>query len=118
DLTLYVADDILRIDLRPTKPTAVKPGEHVKVQVWIDGKEHTRSYSIVDATDDGSEISLTVFRIPDSRGGSIFMHGLSGGDILRITGPQQNFPVRIGAKRNVLLAGGFGDYAAKEVGRR
>src|SRR5699024_4581903 len=37
--TRYVADDILRIALRPTKPTAVKPGEHVKGQVWIDGKE-------------------------------------------------------------------------------
>src|SRR5699024_12657025 len=82
--TRYVADDILRIALRPTKPTAVKPGEHVKGQVWIDGKEHTRSYSIVDATDDGTEILMTVFMIPDSRGGCIFLHWHSILVILRV----------------------------------
>lgn len=45
------------------------------------------------------------------------MHGLSGGDILRITEPQQNFPLRIGAKRYVLLAGGIGITAVKNMAR-
>lgn len=115
--TQYVADGIRRITLRPAKPKTVKPGEHVKVRVWIDGKEHTRSYSIVDATDDGSEISLTIFRVPNSRGGSVYMHGLSEGDVLRTTEPQQNFPLRIGAKRYVLMAGGIGITAVMNMAR-
>lgn len=103
-----VADRIRRITLRPERPHAVRPGEHVDVRVLIDGAGHQRSYSVVDATDDGTELSLSVFHTPRSRGGSTFMHSLAEGDRLRITTPQQDFPLRIGAQRYVLLAGGIG----------
>ena len=36
------------------------------------------------------------------------MHTLKPGDTLRITQPLQNFPLRVGAERYVLLAGGIG----------
>jgi vanillate O-demethylase ferredoxin subunit len=36
------------------------------------------------------------------------MHSLKPGDTLRVTQPLQNFPLRVGAERYVLLAGGIG----------
>lgn len=112
-----IADRILRITLRPDTPLGrgAHPGEHLKVVVSVDGVEDTRSYSIVDSTPDGSEISLSVFHSPTSRGGSAYMHTLTVGDTLRITRPQQNFPLRIGAPRYVLVAGGIGITAIRSM---
>jgi ferredoxin-NADP reductase len=115
--TTDVAERIRRIIVRPERPQTVRPGEHVDVRVIIDGAEHQRSYSVVDATEDGSELSLSVFHTPNSRGGSTFMHTLATGDRLRITTPQQNFPLRIGAQRYVLLAGGIGVTAIVNMAR-
>ena len=56
----------------------------------------------------GGRLVITVFRTPDSRGGSVFMHSLEPGQVLRITKPLQNFPLRVGAPSYVLLAGGIG----------
>lgn len=103
-----IADRIRRITLRPSTPQRVRPGEHLKVVVDIDGVEATRSYSIVDATEDGSELSLSVFHTPHSRGGSTYMHSLGVGTQLRIAGPLQDFPLRVGAPDYVLVAGGIG----------
>jgi ferredoxin-NADP reductase len=102
------AEAILLIDLQPTVPEPAKPGSHVDVRVSIGGSLLTRSYSIVDAAPSGDRITLGVFRTPQSRGGSIAMHALRVGDILEITAPQQNFPLRFGAPHYVLLAGGIG----------
>ncbi|WP_439648056.1 PDR/VanB family oxidoreductase [Corynebacterium lemuris] len=109
--TQDVAERIRRITLRPTRPVqgrAIHPGEHLKVQVDINGETDQRSYSISDAAPDGAEVSLTVFHTPNSRGGSAFMHTLNVGDTLRVTSPQQDFPLRVGAPRYVLVAGGIG----------
>ena len=45
------------------------------------------------------------------------MHALKPGDTLEITQPLQNFPLRVGAARYVLLAGGIGITAIVEHGR-
>ena len=103
-----IAGGIRRIVLRPEHPRPVRPGEHVDVRVRIDGEQHVRSYSVVDAADDGAELALSVFRTPTSRGGSVVMHALQPGDVLEITQPLQNFPLRVGAPSYVLLAGGIG----------
>jgi ferredoxin-NADP reductase len=115
--TSDVGERIRRITLRPERPQAVHPGEHVDVHVTIHGTEHRRSYSVVDATEDGSELSLSVFHTPTSRGGSAFMHTLAEGSTLRISTPQQDFPLRIGAERYVLLAGGIGITAMVAMAR-
>ncbi|MCJ7857263.1 PDR/VanB family oxidoreductase [Corynebacterium kalidii] len=106
--TSTVAERIRRITLRPEVPRPVRPGEHVKVLVDIDGSSATRSYSVVDAADDGSEMSLSVFHTPHSRGGSSYMHSLRAGDRLRVSAPLQDFPLRIGAPDYILVAGGIG----------
>jgi vanillate O-demethylase ferredoxin subunit len=72
------------------------------------GQREKRSYSIVDASPDGRYLTISVFRAPASRGGSVFMHTLRPGDTIEITQPLQNFPLRVGAENYVLLAGGIG----------
>jgi ferredoxin-NADP reductase len=108
DSVADVAENIRRIVLRPERPCPVRPGEHVDVRTSIDGERHDRSYSVVDAAEDGSHLALSVFRTPTSRGGSVFMHSLRPGQLLEITQPLQNFPLRVGAPSYVLLAGGIG----------
>ncbi|MGP0223366.1 MULTISPECIES: PDR/VanB family oxidoreductase [unclassified Paenarthrobacter] len=103
-----VAENIRRIVLRPERPCTVRPGEHVDVRTDIAGEQHVRSYSVVDAAEDGTHLALSVFQTPASRGGSVFMHSLRPGDVLEVTQPLQNFPLRVGAPSYVLLAGGIG----------
>ncbi|MEF3120021.1 PDR/VanB family oxidoreductase [Kocuria flava] len=103
-----VAENIRRIVLHPERPHPVRPGEHVDVRVPVDGGVLERSYSVVDASSEGTELALSVFRTPASRGGSIAMHALRPGDVLELTQPLQDFPLRVGAPSYVLLAGGIG----------
>ncbi|MBF4571857.1 oxidoreductase [Herbiconiux sp. VKM Ac-1786] len=112
-----VAIDIQRIVLEPQLPKRAEPGSHVDLKVVIDGEQDKRSYSIVESSDDGTRLTITVFKAPASRGGSVYMHGLAVGDRLEITQPLQNFPLRIGAKRYVLLAGGIGVTALVNMAR-
>jgi ferredoxin-NADP reductase len=83
--------------------------------VLVDGQPEKRSYSVVDADPDGSTITISVFRAPASRGGSIYMHTLVAGDEIDLTQPLQNFPLRVGADTYVLLAGGIGITAIKQM---
>src|SRR3954469_9930800 len=112
-----VAPDIRRIELAPEKPRRAEAGSHIDLYVQIDGEPAKRSYSVVESDDAGKRLVITVFKAPASRGGSVFMHTLRPGDSLRITQPLQNFPLRIGAERYVLLAGGIGITAIMNMAR-
>ncbi|MFY9636293.1 MAG: PDR/VanB family oxidoreductase [Cellulosimicrobium cellulans] len=103
-----VAAGIRRIELEPSAPKHAEPGSHIDLTVTINGEQEKRSYSVVDSLDGGNTLAISVFKAPVSRGGSVFMHTLKPGDTLRITQPLQNFPLRVGAERYVLLAGGIG----------
>jgi ferredoxin-NADP reductase len=85
--------------------------------VPLAGRVDTRSYSVVESNDDGSRLTISVLHTAASRGGSAYMHALRVGDTLRTTQPLQNFPLRIGAPRYVLLAGGIGITALVEMAR-
>lgn len=112
--TTEIADRIRRITLRPETPHRVRPGEHVEVVVDGAGvRGAVRSYSVVDAAEDGSELSLSVFHTPHSRGGSTYMHSLEVGDRVRVTAPLQDFPLRVGAPSYILVAGGIGITAVR-----
>jgi vanillate O-demethylase ferredoxin subunit len=106
--SVEVAQDIRRIVLEPEHPKPAEPGSHVDLLVTIDGRQDRRSYSVVESIDGGRRLAISVFRAPASRGGSVHMHTLRAGDVLDITQPLQNFPLRVGAPRYVLLAGGIG----------
>jgi vanillate monooxygenase ferredoxin subunit len=99
---------IRRIVIEPSMPVKVAPGAHVDVRIRVAGEDDRRSYSIVDASADGRRIALSVLDSPRSRGGAAVMHGLREGDGIELTQPLVDFPLRIGARRYVLLAGGIG----------
>ena len=112
-----VADGVRRITIaRPPRGRAA-PGSHVDVRVPLGTRVDVRSYSVVDSDDDGGRLTISVLRVPQSRGGSAFMHGLAPDDELPVTQPLQNFPLRVGAPHYVLLAGGIGITALTEMAR-
>lgn len=122
--TADVATGIRRVVLEPPAGARRRadPGTHLDVRVEVpDGdrgvRPEIRSYSVVDSSPDGSRLALTVHLSPTSRGGSAHVHGLRPGDVLRCTGPLQNFPVRIGAERYLLIAGGVGITALAAAAR-
>lgn len=113
-----VAEGIKKFVIRQSMPAVAAAGSHIDLMVEINGEPTRRSYSIVSQSADLSEVSIAVFQVRNSRGGSIAMHNLQVGDALDMTQPIQNFPFRYGAKRYVLLAGGIGVTALVEMGNQ
>jgi len=115
--TAPVARDVQRITVqRPARGRAA-PGSHLDVRVPMGDRADVRSYSIVESDDQGSLLTISVLRVPQSRGGSAFMHSLAPGDELLVTQPLQNFPLSVAAPRQVLLAGGIGITALAAMAR-
>ncbi|MET0819896.1 MAG: PDR/VanB family oxidoreductase [Aeromicrobium sp.] len=112
-----VTDRIRRVTLERPGTRRAAPGTHVDVRVRTPKGDDVRSYSIVESSADGSRLTVSVMRAQASRGGSVFMHGLVEGDEIECTQPLQNFELRHGAHRYVLLAGGVGITAVIEMGR-
>jgi ferredoxin-NADP reductase len=108
------------------------PGSHMQVQIMVGqgagARLHTRSYSLIGSSaahgseapgneklgskTPGSETPahyrIAVKRLDDGRGGSLAMWRLGVGDRLRITGPQNHFPLDLSAPSYLLAAGGIG----------
>lgn len=103
-----LTDSIRRIVIEVPDPKPVPPGAHVDVRIEIVGAVERRSYSVVDSSSGGDRIALSVFDSPTSRGGAAVMHALPVGAMVEVTQPLLDFPLRIGARRYVLLAGGIG----------
>jgi vanillate O-demethylase ferredoxin subunit len=112
-----VAAGVRRITVERPASGRAAPGSHLDVLVPLEHGTVTRSYSLVESNDDGSRLTLSVQLAAASRGGSAFMHTLAEGDVLETSQPLQNFPLRIGAPRYVLLAGGIGVTAIVEMAR-
>lgn len=118
---VWLTKAIRRIVLAPEIPVKVEAGAHIDVMVELEdgrnGERDRRSYSVVDASTDGSRLAVSVFNSPASRGGAAVMHALSPGDIIEITQPILDFPLRVGAPRYLLLAGGIGITAIAGMAR-
>jgi len=99
---------ITKIVIGGLEPVVAEPGTHVDVMVATPQGRVRRSFSIVEQSTDLREVTLGVFRVANSRGGSVAMQSLNVGDSLDVTQPLQNFPLRIGARQYVLIAGGIG----------
>ena len=84
-----------------------EPGAHLQVQVLVNGKPQTRSYSLVGMPDP-SGYRIAVKRLDAGRGGSLAMWQLQPGSRLRITAPQNHFPLDLFAPAYLLVAGGIG----------
>jgi len=108
DLTPTVRE----FEIRPeggVKPWTV--GSHLNVQVLVDGREETRSYSLVGLPHGpgAREVyRIAVKRADPGRGGSRFMWGLETGAELAIGEPNNHFELAFGAPEFLLVAGGIG----------
>jgi ferredoxin-NADP reductase len=83
------------------------PGSHLQVQVLVNGKPQTRSYSLVGEPD-GQTLRIAVKRLDEGRGGSLAMWQLAVGDRLQVSEPQNHFALDFNAPAYLLVAGGIG----------
>lgn len=83
-----------------------QPGAHIDVHL---PNGLVRQYSLTNAPGEGSLYRLGVKLEPDSRGGSACLHEtVKEGDVLAISEPRNNFPLRRDAVKTILIAGGIG----------
>ena len=82
-----------------------EPGAHVDL---IMDQAPTRQYSLCGDPADSHQFRLGVLRDADGRGSSKYVHDqLQAGDVVRIRGPRNNFPL-VPSPRYLFIAGGIG----------
>jgi ferredoxin-NADP reductase len=99
---------VREFEIRPeggVKPWSV--GSHLDVRVEVNGREETRSYSLVGLPGDDA-YRIAVKRAQPSRGGSRFMWALETGSELSIGEPNNHFELSFNAPQFLLVAGGIG----------
>ena len=99
---------VREFEIRPeggVKPWSV--GSHLDVRVEVNGREETRSYSLVGLPGDEA-YRIAVKRAQPGRGGSRFMWALETGTELRIGEPNNHFELGFSAPEFLLIAGGIG----------
>ncbi|WP_068875936.1 MULTISPECIES: PDR/VanB family oxidoreductase [unclassified Phenylobacterium] len=103
DLTPQVRE----ITLETPWTAAHAPGAHIDVEVPIDGRPDTRSYSLV-GEGAGAPRRIAVKAEPSSRGGSRYMWSLQPGARLKVTPPSNSFELSLEPAPYLLVAGGIG----------
>ncbi len=103
-----VAEGVMAFELSPVSgqlPTS-QPGAHI--DVGLPGGL-VRQYSLTNRSGDSSSYVIGVKREPKSRGGSTALHdSVAEGDVLLVSAPRNNFPLRRDAEQTILIAGGIG----------
>ena len=83
-----------------------QPGAHIDVHL---PNGLVRQYSITNGPGESSHYRIGVKLEPDSTGGSVCLHEtVREGDVLAISEPRNNFPLRRDSMRTILVAGGIG----------
>jgi vanillate O-demethylase ferredoxin subunit len=99
---------VRQLEIQPT--SGVQPftaGAHLDVSVLINDQPEIRSYSLLPSISDDS-YRIAVKRLPESRGGSVYMWSLMPGARLQISQPQNHFELTLGRSSYILVAGGIG----------
>lgn len=102
------ADGIRAMELSPVDGTlpSGQPGSHLDVAL---PGGLVRQYSMVNAPGETDRYVIGVKRTVDSAGGSVAAHDhLREGDVLAVSLPRNNFPLRRDRRRTCLIAGGIG----------
>ncbi len=108
DLTPSVRE----FELRPeggVRPWTV--GSHLNVQVLVNGREESRSYSLIGLPHDpqADEVYRIAVKLAQpGRGGSRHMWSLETSAELRVSEPANHFELPLAAKQYLLIAGGIG----------
>ena len=104
----WEADGVVSVHLESPDGSplpAWAPGAHIDLH--LPGVV-TRQYSLCGSVSDGSTWRVAVLREPVSRGGSAAVHEkLRPGDLVRVVGPRNNFPL-VESPRYLFIAGGIG----------
>lgn len=97
--------ELRTIDGAPLPPFSA--GAHIDVHL---PGGMVRQYSLCNSSRERHRYMIAVLLTPDSRGGSVFMHGLREGQVLVTSEPRNHFPLaaRIAPHSSLLLAGGVG----------
>jgi vanillate O-demethylase ferredoxin subunit len=97
------------IQLEPEDGARPYPtGSHLDIAVEIAGREDRRSYSLIGERPLDGAYRIAVKAVDGSRGGSVWMHGLSVGDQVQISPPRSHFELHYGCPEYLLVAGGIG----------
>jgi cytochrome P450/ferredoxin-NADP reductase len=103
-----VADGVVALTLNEVDGHPLprwEPGAHLDL---ILGSAATRQYSLCGDTSNHHVWRLGILRDPNGSGGSLYVHDqLQAGDIVRVRGPRNNFPM-VSSPRYVFIAGGIG----------
>ena len=98
-----------RIRTAPAEPVycqAFQPGAHIDVHL---PNGLIRQYSLVNGPGESGSYVIGVKREALSRGGSELLHdSVREGDVLAISEPRNNFPLRRDALQTIFIAGGIG----------
>jgi vanillate O-demethylase ferredoxin subunit len=100
---------VREFEIRPeggVRPWTV--GSHLNVQVQIDDREETRSYSLVGLPGDPEAYRIAVKLALPSRGGSRHMWSLETGAEPAVGEPANHVELPLGATQYLLVAGGIG----------
>lgn len=85
------------------------PGSHIVVSMDDRGRLRRNPYSLMSMSTDRSAYQISVLRVDESRGGSVYMHDhVKVGHTLTISQPLNLFPIYFPGKRHLLVAGGIG----------
>jgi ferredoxin-NADP reductase len=103
------ARGIVSIELRPQPNETFPPfdaGSHIDLHL---PNGLVRSYSLCNSPDEKGRYVVGVYRVPESRGASSYIHEtLRAGSTVEISKPRNNFPLYEDATHSVLIAGGIG----------
>jgi cytochrome P450/ferredoxin-NADP reductase len=103
-----VAEGVAALTLRDVDGNLLprwEPGSHVDLILDVAA---TRQYSLCGDPNDHNTWRLGILRDPKGSGGSLYVHDeLKAGDVVRVRGPRNNFPM-VESPRYLFIAGGIG----------
>ena len=107
--TTPLGGDVRLVEIEPEGGAEPYPtGSHLDIAVVLDGLRDLRSYSLVGERPVEGAYRIAVKRLPDSRGGSEFVHTLTQGDAIEVSQPRSDFELQHGRPQYLLIAGGIG----------
>lgn len=88
---------------------AFSGGAHTIVEMRDGAVVRRNPYSLMGSPEELDSYQVSVRKVEDSRGGSVFMHErVKAGDEMALSPPVNLFPIAWDARKHLLLAGGIG----------